>query len=136
MSRGSRCLDRGAAAVEMAIILPVLVLLVGAIIDLGRVFMVTSALSNAAREGTRYATVVGDASTSASKTAIEQRAQRAAQDMGVWDTGAPTAQFTYACTTTDEMDVVVSASFSWVMLHMLPGVTNPRTMTGKSVIGC
>lgn len=46
--------QRGAAAVELAIVLPFLVVLVMGVVDLGRVFYAYEALANAAREGARY----------------------------------------------------------------------------------
>ena len=130
--------ERGSAAVEMALVLPLFILLIGGIVDVGRAFMVTAALSNAAREGTRYATVVGDPTTAANKTAIENRALQAANDMGgsLTATTTPTAVFSYTCTTNSQMTVTVTTSFKWLMLNSLPGISNPRTMIGKSVIGC
>jgi len=52
MSRGNA---RGQAVAELAILLPVLVLIVLGCLDLGRVFSVWLTLSNATREGARYA---------------------------------------------------------------------------------
>lgn len=48
-----RCGERGAAAVEFALILPVLVLLVLGLVEFSRVYNVQISLSNAAREGAR-----------------------------------------------------------------------------------
>jgi Flp pilus assembly protein TadG len=45
--------ERGAAAVEMALILPFLLLLVGGIVDFGRFFYTQNIVVNAAREGAR-----------------------------------------------------------------------------------
>ena len=47
--------ERGAAAVELAIILPVLLLVIGGIIDFGRFFYTQIQVTNAAREGARMA---------------------------------------------------------------------------------
>src|SRR5680860_1890223 len=47
------CGERGAAAVEFALILPVLLLLVLGIIEFSRLYNVQISLSNAAREGAR-----------------------------------------------------------------------------------
>lgn len=51
--------QRGAAAVEMAIIMPLLLLFIGGIVDFGRFFFVQIQLTNAAREGARVA-VIGE----------------------------------------------------------------------------
>lgn len=48
-------LDRGAAAVEMALVLPILILFVFGIIDFSRVFNAEIQISQAAREGARIA---------------------------------------------------------------------------------
>jgi Flp pilus assembly protein TadG len=58
--------DRGAAAVEMALVLPILLLLVFGIIDFGRMLHTQIQLSEAAREGARAATIQN---TSAAATA-------------------------------------------------------------------
>ena len=44
----------GQAAVELALILPVLLLILMGLLDLGRLFYFEEALANAAREGARY----------------------------------------------------------------------------------
>ncbi|MFT4471609.1 TadE/TadG family type IV pilus assembly protein [Arthrobacter sulfonylureivorans] len=56
----SRNSERGAAAVEMAIVLPLLVLILMGIMEFGRVFYVQISLSHAAREGARYAAIHHD----------------------------------------------------------------------------
>lgn len=45
--------ERGAAAVEMAIVLPLLLLVIGGIVDFGRLFYTQMVIGNAAREGVR-----------------------------------------------------------------------------------
>jgi Flp pilus assembly protein TadG len=45
--------ERGAAAVEMALVLPLLLLIVGGIVDFGRFFYTQNIVVNAAREGAR-----------------------------------------------------------------------------------
>jgi hypothetical protein len=49
--------EHGAVAVEMAIVLPLLLMLLIGIIEFGRVFNVQISLSQAAREGARHAAV-------------------------------------------------------------------------------
>lgn len=47
----------GAAAVEFAILLPLLILIVGGIIEFGRVFWYYDALTKATRDGARYLSI-------------------------------------------------------------------------------
>ncbi len=49
--------QRGQAMVEMALILPILILLIFGIIEFGRIFASYLMVNNAAREGARYAAV-------------------------------------------------------------------------------
>jgi Flp pilus assembly protein TadG len=53
----SKTNERGAAAVELAIILPLLLLILFGIIEFGRAYNVQVSLTQAAREGARYAAV-------------------------------------------------------------------------------
>lgn len=52
--RDHRRKQRGQSFVEMALILPILILLVGGVIDLGRAFLILVATENAAGEGALY----------------------------------------------------------------------------------
>jgi Flp pilus assembly protein TadG len=56
--------DQGQALVEMALMLPVLVLLLVGIFDLGRAVWLSNSLAMAVREGTRYGVVHGALSAS------------------------------------------------------------------------
>lgn len=67
--------DRGAAAVEFALIMPVLMLLVFGIIDFGRMLNAQIKLTEAAREGARAGSLIDQA-------AGEARIQTAADGLG------------------------------------------------------
>jgi Flp pilus assembly protein TadG len=56
--------DQGQALVEMALMLPVLVLLLVGVFDLGRAVWLSNSLAMAVREGTRYGVVHGALSVS------------------------------------------------------------------------
>ncbi len=66
--KAGRMNDRGAAAVEMALVLPMLLLLIFGIIDFGRMLNAQITLTEAAREGAR-ASVLGADPTAAARAA-------------------------------------------------------------------
>jgi Flp pilus assembly protein TadG len=51
--------DRGAELIELALVLPILLLVLAAIVDFGFLFQRWESLTNAAREGARIATLPG-----------------------------------------------------------------------------
>jgi len=51
---------QGQGLVELALVLPILLLVVFGVLDLGRMFFATTTLTNAAREGVRYLTLYPD----------------------------------------------------------------------------
>lgn len=61
--------DRGSAAVELAIVLPVLLLLVFGVIDFGRMLNAQITLTEAAREGSRAAALGFDPQARITRTA-------------------------------------------------------------------
>jgi Flp pilus assembly protein TadG len=74
-SSGRKARDRGATAVEFALVLPLLLLLVCGIIDFGRALNAQITLTQAAREGARLGAL------GYSSAAIQARAAAAAPDL-------------------------------------------------------
>jgi TadE-like protein len=70
MLRRQMLRERGAAAVELALVLPLLLLMVGGIIDFGRFFYTQNIVVNAAREGARSRAL--GYTTGASTTRVQQ----------------------------------------------------------------
>jgi Flp pilus assembly protein TadG len=62
---------RGAAVVEFAIVAPVFFLLVFGMIEYGRMVMVQQVLTNASREGARYAVIQSTNNTTAVETKVK-----------------------------------------------------------------
>lgn len=60
--------DRGAAAVEFALVLPILLLLVIGILEFGRAYHVQTTLSNAARDGVRVMALQDNSSAAEAQT--------------------------------------------------------------------
>ena len=83
---GNRNRRRGAALVEMALVLPVFLTIVLGIIEFGRAMTISNLLANAAREGARLAVTAGTTNTevtNAVKTFMNSATGVAAGDVTV-----------------------------------------------------
>jgi Flp pilus assembly protein TadG len=134
--------EKGAVAVEFALVLPIFLVLVFGIFEFGRAFNIQVSLSEAARESARYAAVhSSDAGFSVG----------AAQDAGV--TAAPSVALTAANVEIAYRDLNGSAASSCASgvnvvstisfptgfltgLEQLIGASKPFTVTGKGVMRC
>ena len=106
-SSGRKARDRGATAVEFALVLPLLLLLVCGIIDFGRALNAEIILTQAAREGARLGAL------GYSNTAIQTRTQGAAPGLGVINV-AIAASCAAGAGPTADAQVNVSYSFSFI----------------------
>lgn len=123
--------ERGAVAVEFALLVPVLVLLILGIMEFGRAYNAQVALTNAAREGVRVMAITNvpaDARIAATNAAT-----------GLKITSTNPA-FTFATTpatspTTCAAGRQVTMTISYT-LDTLTGIAGPFTMTGRGVMQC
>ncbi|GAA6527561.1 TadE/TadG family type IV pilus assembly protein [Intrasporangium sp. DVR] len=130
-----RIAERGAAAVEFAILLPVVLLIIGGIVDFGRFFFAKIELTNAAREGARAAVVTTGTPTPGPTDRV------LAALPGV---PAPSIAIAPICSTagsTATVTVSVSASFDWMVLKPAmnivgAGAALPATVGGKAAMRC
>ena len=115
--------DRGAVAVEFALLLPVLVLLVFGIIDFGRVLNAQITVTQAAREGARLAALENPNAC--------DRAAAAATGLSLTCAGNVTIT---ACTATADQtnDAQVKVQYAVTGLILFPGIT----VTGTGVMPC
>lgn len=70
-ARGPATDRRGAATVETALVLPVFFMVMLGIVEVGRAFMVSQLLTNAAREGARVAIMTNSTNTDVSNTVTD-----------------------------------------------------------------
>ncbi|MCA4135134.1 TadE/TadG family type IV pilus assembly protein [Arthrobacter sp. M4] len=117
--------ERGAVAVEFAIVAPILVLLLMGIMEYGRAYNAQVSLTNAAREGVRVMAVNNNQTTA--KTA----AKNAAVSLSPALTDSNIAFSAASCTTGAQMTVTITYSLS-----TLTGIAGPFTMKGKGVMLC
>ncbi|WP_242652796.1 TadE/TadG family type IV pilus assembly protein [Intrasporangium flavum] len=97
---------------EFAIVLPVLLLVLGGIVDFGRYFFVQIQVTNASREGVRAAVMYPNPAA-ADMTAITARAMAAA---GAAPGIAVQGVSTCAASATTNASVTVTAPFNWIIL--------------------
>lgn len=128
--------ERGAAAVEFALVLPVLLVLVLGIVEFGRAYNVQTTLSLAAREGVRTMALSND------QTAARTTAKAAASNLTLADSqivislkaGTTTATSCTVDATATTPNATVTISYP------MPFITNffgaSVTLTGKAVMRC
>jgi len=80
--------ERGASAVEFALIVPVLLLVVFGVINFGILMAQKASLSNATRVGARYATVNAYTATTHTCASVIDRVRNAAPTFGIANTTA------------------------------------------------
>jgi Flp pilus assembly protein TadG len=126
--RGKGRSDRGAAAVEMALVLPLLIALVFGIIDFARIFNAEIQLSQAAREGVRLAAI--GAPTYTSVQAVS-RAKDAAPSPGFTANtiSVPTVQM---CSGTSGLNDTATV----VVTFYFDGILWDHDLSQKAVMRC
>lgn len=124
---------RGAVAVELALLLPVLLLLVIGIMEFGRAYNIQISASQAAREGARYV-AVNYSATGYSDGNAQATAMNAAPSLPAAGT---TVTITYSpgpgCSAGGTVTVKVSNQLTW-MTGYLP-IPAPK-ITGVGVMRC
>jgi hypothetical protein len=119
-SRADGGSEHGAAAVEMALLLPLLILLLGGVIDFGFLFNAQISATHAAREGVRVEAIgTGDAA----QTAQDAFFAPAATPLG--------AQVVRSCPNGDGALLRMRASYDFFFLPF-----GQRTLTGEAVMRC
>lgn len=121
--------ERGAAAVEFAIVLPILLLFLAGIIDFGRAMYTQAIVTNAAREGARAAVVNANASARATAAATPLTVAVAAGTCPA--VGGPAANVT----------VTVTTDFDWILIgpatSMVGGAAAlPAQLTSSATMRC
>ncbi|NMR29402.1 TadE/TadG family type IV pilus assembly protein [Crystallibacter degradans] len=127
--------ENGAAAVEFALVLPLLLLALLGVIEFGRAYNVQISLTQAAREGARYAAIHHDASDyDVAAYATESAPSLQGLAFTVSDGGVP-------CSALDSVEVTTSVSLS-SMTGLLEaeflglGPLYPIQLEGKAVMRC
>jgi Flp pilus assembly protein TadG len=140
-----RLSERGQSAVEFAVVVPILVLLLVVISDFGRIFFVSISVNNAARAGAQYGSqFVTNAKDSSGMVAAANldganisgwNAPTASECTCVNPPGALTAcPGNYCSHTTTANYVEVDTSATYHTLLTYPGIPSSYNLTGKAVM--
>ena len=125
-----RSRQRGAALIEFAFVLPLLILLTVAAVDFGRAFYVKNVLEQSAQEGVRSFAVraVSDSAT------VRNRVLEVANAAGV----TVTSLSLQGPDASKQVRVTVRGEFNWIFPGVFnlfgAGFTNPMTLTGRAVM--
>jgi Flp pilus assembly protein TadG len=122
--------ERGAAAVEFALIVPLLIVLVLGIAEFGRAFQVQGTLSAAAREGVRVMALQND--PAAARTAV----RNAATSLKPAITDAEIAISPSTCPTLNGGSTSVRLTVSYPMPFLTSFFGSGLNLTGTGVMRC
>lgn len=120
-----RTSERGAAAVEFALLAPVLIMILLAIMEFGRAYNVQVTLTSAAREGVR--TMAINNSQPAARTAARNTAAHLNPPL----VDGNIAFSATNCSVGSQMTVTISYNLS-----TMTGIAGPFAMTGKGTMLC
>ena len=128
--------DRGTAAIEFALVLPLFLLILFAILQFGFIFFVWNDMQNAAREGARRLSVDNSISEAQAETIVNNWLVRWPATFNV--TGCKIAAQTSnsaKCTGTDSVSVTVTAPMSQVsIVNFIPVGIGPGILRASVVM--
>ena len=126
--------ERGALAVEAAVILPVLILLILGGMDLGHRYYIQYVTSNASREGARFAAKYRLTPTDLTSGEISDYI-KSGLNYDSFELDSLAVSRSYTGTFPNKIvTVTVQAVKNWWILNNLPGITNPTTVTATTAM--
>jgi Flp pilus assembly protein TadG len=127
--------QEGAAAVEFAIVLPVLLLLTLGALDLGHMYFIDHLITNASREGARYAAkYTGTAAAPTSAQVSNYIKSSSGLNYSAFNLDSLTVSATYTGTFPNKIaTVTVTANKQWWALGVLAGFSD-KTLTAQTAM--
>jgi Flp pilus assembly protein TadG len=123
--------ERGAAAVEFALVLPLLVLLIAGIAEFGRLYYLQTTISGAAREGVRTMALQNNAGAARS-TAKTAAGAVSLSDAQIVVSTLPGGD----CLSTSTTTVTATVTITYNTALMTGFFDASKTLTGKGVMRC
>lgn len=146
--KGSTLSDnKGVAAVEFALILPLLLLLILSLIDFGRLFFVQVSVTSASREGARYSSLYSNgAPTPTNITDLVNASAPGAATLSQLSSNATLTVTQISCSTATQNEnttVEVSTNYKWLLpvgivrlISPNSSLVNDFTITSTGVMRC
>ena len=139
--------DSGAAAVEFALILPLLLILIIGLIDFGRMGFTQVSVTSASREGARYSSLYSSGLSSTQLiTDFVQTSSPLTAKVSQLDSAGVLTVTSSMCSSTqsgENTSVVVSTNFKWLLPVNLITIVNPSanwindfTISSTGVMRC
>ena len=139
--------DSGAAAVEFALILPLLLILIIGLIDFGRMGFTQVSVTSASREGARYSSLYSSGLSSTQLiTDFVQTSSPLTAKVSQLDSAGVLSVTSSMCSSTqsgENTSVVVSTNFKWLLPVNLIAIVNPSanwindfTISSTGVMRC
>ena len=139
--------DSGAAAVEFALILPLLLILIIGLIDFGRMGFTQVSVTSASREGARYSSLYSSGLSSAQLISdFVQTSSPLTAKVSQLDSAGVLTVTSSMCSSTqsgENTSVVVSTNFKWLLPVNLIAIVNPSanwindfTISSTGVMRC
>jgi Flp pilus assembly protein TadG len=129
--------EEGAAMIEFALVLPILLMLVFGIINFGFALYNKEVITNASREGARYGIIIGDPRPSA--TQITNVVTSYLTNVG-WDASQATINVTPAAGATggasgSDLTVRVDYPYTFLVLPgLIPGFSSSITLSAQTLM--
>lgn len=136
---GRRMHDRGAAAVEFALVLPILLLLVFGIVEFGRIYNIQTTITAAAREGARVMALDSGTDPTSDATAAAKSVAKpyTVSDVQVTVTPPSTAPISpNVCPTQNTTNAVVKVTVTYPVTLLTGWFGKSITLTGTGVMRC
>jgi len=121
--------ERGTALIEFALVLPILLVITLAALDLGRAFLAKNVLHQAAREGARMRVVMVNPASVSDRALVEARVRQVAGAGGLNPTQVHVSES--ASAGQDSVSVTAPFTFTFPLLFRVVGMdlTNPMPLT-------
>lgn len=124
--------DGGAAAVEFALVLPLLLMLIFGVIDFGRMMHAQLVVAEAAREAARASALVDNATA-------EARGEAITDSLGAPSDGGPVTEVTDGCDALPSPDDMTTVTVTFAFRFITPialGDGDGVTLSSTSVMPC